>query len=212
MHKRQHIQHKHTHTFRFTLRLNFLRRWTDILSNRDLRSIFSSAQKGNKRKKNPLQTTIQLFQIDINGLSKHSVNKKLTLWNTVWTKMCHMIVCVHAMKSMSEVTVISQHGLSPPFLHYSVCHVVSRLLMDSQWSSTCNSQLNDCCNTGVIQPTYTADSLWKPSHRCSLIASSVSVYKQLGVSYSEEIMGLQETINKAIMRKLNVMRSYVLQL
>lgn len=85
------------------------------------------ARRERKREENPLQTPIQLLQIDINGLSKRSVNKNPL--ETQREQTCRMIACVQAMKSMSEAIKISQHGLSPPFLLYSVCLVVSYLLI-----------------------------------------------------------------------------------
>lgn len=102
----------------------------------------------------------------ITGYLKHSVNRNLYFWTGQQTHashvcMCAVMKCLWSFPFAGTFIIINQHSLSPLFLLYSVHHVVSCLLMDSHWSSTCNSQLTDCCSTGVIQPTYCAGEFMK---------------------------------------------------
>ncbi len=77
------------------------------------------------------------------------------------TNMCHMFACVQSsevsLKFVKSFIIISQYSLPPLFLVYSVCHVVSCLLMDSHWSSTCNSLIaaaEEWFNLLTVRPVY----------------------------------------------------------
>lgn len=69
---------------------------------------------------------------------KHSVTKISTSERRTCVTCLHVYVPSLKFPFVKSFIIINQHNLSPLFLVYSVRHVVSCLLMDSHWSSTCN--------------------------------------------------------------------------
>lgn len=122
----------HAHvSFYFILRLNFLRGWTDVRSNRDLSYISFLSKQGGKRRREKTEQ------------SRESPSDTMSaVLNSPSTASSHILPArKHSVNRNPPFLTVLHDDPSPLFLVYSSHHVVSCLLMDSHWGCTCYSRL-----------------------------------------------------------------------
>ena len=122
----------HAHvSFYFILRLNFLRGWTDVWSNRDLSYISFLSKQGGKRRREKTEQ------------SRESPSDTMSaVLNSPSTAFSHILLArKHSVNRNPPFLTVLHDDPSPLFLVYSSHHVVSCLLMDSHWGCTCYSRL-----------------------------------------------------------------------